>query len=73
MLDKVFLLCHFASQTTQKVAKCARLKEQDKSSNIEQQPPFGDRKKQYTASNEGGGTKPMGASYNFDKVRLGKS
>ena len=42
---------------------------QDKSSDIEKQPPFGDRKKKlFTASNEVGVTKPMGTLYNFDKV-----
>ena len=51
------------------------LQEQDKSSDIEQQPPFGDPQiKQYTAAKEGGGgTKPTGTSYNFDKVWSGAS
>ena len=45
------------------------LKEQDKSSDIEQQPPFGDRKiSNIQPQNRGGGTKPAGTSYNFDKV-----
>ena len=45
--------------------------EQDKSSDIEQQPPFGDRKiSNIQRQNRGGGgvTKPAGTSYNFDKV-----
>ena len=44
--------------------------EQDKSSDIEQQPPFGDRKiSNIQPQNRGGGcTKPTGRSYNFDKV-----
>ena len=45
MLNIVSPLCHYASETKQKVAKCVRFKGQDKSSNIEQQPHFGDRKK----------------------------
>ena len=45
--------------------------DQDKSSDIEQQPPFGDRKiSNIKPQNMGGGlfTKPIGTSYNFDKV-----
>ena len=43
--------------------------EQDKSSDIEQQPPFGDRKiSNIQPQNMGGGSKPTGTSYNFDKV-----
>ena len=42
--------------------------EQDKSSGIEQQPTFGDRKYCNTLQGGGGGTKPTGTSYNFDKV-----
>ena len=43
--------------------------EQDKSSDIEQQPPFGDRKiSSIQPQNRGGVTKPTGTSYNFDKV-----
>ena len=46
--------------------------EQDKSSDIEQQPPFGDRKiSNIQPKIGGGGTKPTGTSYNFDKVRSG--
>ena len=44
--------------------------EQDKSSDIEQQPPFGDRKISniQLQNRGGGGSKPTGTSYNFDKV-----
>ena len=43
--------------------------EQDKSSDIEQQPPFGDRKiSNIQPQNRWGGSKPIGTSYNFDKV-----
>ena len=44
--------------------------EQDKSSDIEQQPPFGDRKISniQPQNRGGGGSKPTGTSYNFDKV-----
>ena len=47
-----------------------KVQEQDKSSDIEQQPPFGDRKiSNIQPQNRGGGvTKPTGISYNFDKV-----
>ena len=46
--------------------------EQDKSSDIEQQPTFGDRKiSNIQPQNRGGGTKPTGTSYNFDKVWSG--
>ena len=46
-----------------------KLEEQDKSSDIEQQPPFGDRKiSNIQPQNRGGGSKPTGTSYNFDKV-----
>ena len=47
--------------------------EQDKSSDIEQQPPFGDRKKKEAICSLkiGGVTKPTGTSYNFDKVWSG--
>ena len=43
---------------------------QDKSSGIEQQPPFGDRKYSNTLPRKRGEgvTKPTGTSYNFDKV-----
>ena len=45
------------------------IQEQDKSSDIKQQPPFGDRKYSNTlAQRRGGGTKPTGTSYNLDKV-----
>ena len=45
------------------------LKEQDKLSDIEQQPPFGDRKYSKTLPQErGGDTKSTGTSYNLDKV-----
>ena len=46
------------------------VEEQDKSSDIEQQPPFGDRKiSNIQPQNRGGGcSKPTGTSYNFDKV-----
>ena len=46
------------------------LQKQDKSSDIEQQPPFGDRKISniQPQNSGGGGTKPTGTSYNFDKV-----
>ena len=47
---------------------------QDKSSDIEQQPPFGDRKISiYSLKIRGGRgvTKPTGTSYNFDKVWSG--
>ena len=48
--------------------------EQDKSSDIEQQPPFGDRKiSNIQPENRGGVTKPTGTSYNFDKVLRGAS
>ena len=48
------------------------LQEQDKSSDIEQQPPFGDRKKKAIFRLKiGGVTKPTGTSYNFDKVWSG--
>ena len=51
------------------VAILISLKEQDKSSDIEQQPPFGDRKiSNIQPQNRGGGSKPTGTSYNFDKV-----
>ena len=45
-------------------------REQDKPSDIEQQPPFGDRKiSNIQPQNRGGRvTKPTGTSYNFDKV-----
>ena len=48
------------------------LKEQDKSSDIEQQPPFGDRKysKSLPQMMGRGFTKPTG-TYNFDKVWSG--
>ena len=44
--------------------------EQDKSSDIEQQPPFGDRKISniQPQNRGGGGSKPTGTLYNFDKV-----
>ena len=46
--------------------------EQDKSSDIEQQPPFGDRKlSNIQPQNRGGGFKTKGTSYNFDKVWSG--
>ena len=43
--------------------------EQTKSSDIEQPPPFGDRKKKINTLPQmrGGGTKTTGTSYNFDK------
>ena len=45
------------------------VQEQDKSSGIEQQPPLGDRKiSNIQPQNRGGGSKPTGSSYNFDKV-----
>ena len=45
------------------------VEEQDKSSDIEQQPPFGDRKiSNIQPQNWGGATKPTGTSYNFYKV-----
>ena len=46
------------------------LQEQDKSSDIEQQPSIGDRKiSNIQPQNRGrGSTKPTGTSYNFDKV-----
>ena len=45
---------------------------QDKSSDIEQQPPFGDcTMSNIQPQNRGGGSKPTGTSYNFDKVRSG--
>ena len=43
------------------------LEEQDKSSDIEQQPPFGDRKISNIQPQNRGVTKPTGTSYNFDK------
>ena len=60
-------------KTFREEQKNKKQKNQDKSSDIEQQSPFGDQKiKQYmymyTASNEGAVTKPTGTSYNFDKV-----
>ena len=42
--------------------------EQDKSSDIEQQPPFGDHKISNIQPQNRGGSKPTGTSYNFDKV-----
>ena len=51
-----------------------KLKVQDKSSDIEQKPPFGDCKiSNIQPQNKGGGavTKPTGTSYNFDKVWSG--
>ena len=56
---------------TPDTSTCTGMHEQDKSSDIEQQPPFGDRKKKESniqTQNRGGGTKPTGTSYNFDKV-----
>ena len=51
---------------------CETLKEQDKSSDIEQQPPFGDRKiSNIQPQNTGGAAKPTGTSYNFDKMWSG--
>ena len=44
------------------------IEEQDKPSDIEQQPPFGDRKLSNTQPHKRGVTKPTGTSYNFDKV-----
>ena len=44
------------------------LNEQDKLSDIEQQPPFGDRKISNIQPQNRGSTKPTGTSYNFDKV-----
>ena len=46
-------------------------KEQDKSPDIEQQLPFGDRKAIHSLKIGGGVTKPTGTSYNFDKVWIG--
>ena len=45
--------------------------EQDKSSDIEQQPPFGDRKISNIQPKIGRGTKQTGTSYNFVKVWSG--
>ena len=42
--------------------------EQDKTSDIEQQPAFGDRKSNTQPQNRGGVTKPTGTSYNFNQV-----
>ena len=51
------------------LANAPIVEEQDKSSDIEQQPPFGDRKiSNIQPQNRGGSTKPTGTSYNFDKV-----
>ena len=52
------------------VSTLEHMQEQDKSSDIEQQPPFGDRKiSNIQPQNRGGGvTKPTRTSYNFDKV-----
>ena len=51
-----------------KIHNCYILK-QDKSSDIEQQPSFGDRKiSNIQPQNRRRGTKPAGTSYNFDKV-----
>ena len=49
------------------------VEEQDEYSDIEQQPPFGDRKiSNIQPQKKGGGcTKPTGTSYNFDKVWSG--
>ena len=49
--------------------------EQDKSSDTEQQQPFGDHKiSNIQPQNRGGGvTKPTGTSYNFDKQWSGAS
>ena len=56
-----FLQCLIASKPS--------VQEQDKSSDIEQQPPFGDRKiSNIQPQNRGGGSKPTGTSYNVDKV-----
>ena len=41
---------------------------QDKSSDIEQQPPFGHRNKAIHSLKKGGVMKPTGTSYNFDKM-----
>ena len=50
-----------------------KIEEQDKSSDIEQQPPFGGRKYSNTLPHkEGlGDTKPTGTSYNLGKVWSG--
>ena len=48
--------------------KLEHKQEQDKSSDIEQQPPFGDRKISNIQPQNRGGSKPTGTSYNFDKV-----
>ena len=59
------VLSHFGA------CKCSNV-EQDKSSDIEQQPPFGDRKiSNIQPKKKGGVTKPTGTSYNFDKVWSG--
>ena len=52
-------------KTIQKIA----FEEKDKSSDIEQQPSFGDRKYSNTLPQmRDGNTKPAGRSYNLDKV-----
>ena len=44
------------------------LKDQDTTSDIEQQPPFGDRKYSKTLPQKRGDTKPTRTSYNLEKV-----
>ena len=61
---------HYRLHTTKGIS--VNLQEQDKSSDIEQQPPFGDRKiSNIQPQNRGGGSKPTGTSNNFDKVWSG--
>ena len=64
------LLFNFLSLYTSCLAK-DHWWEQYKSSDIEQQPPFGDCKISNIQPQNRGGTKPTGTSYNFDKVWSG--
>ena len=60
---------HYRLHTAKGIS--VNLQEQDKSSDIEQQPPFGDRKISNIQTQNRGGvvvTKTTGTSYNFDKV-----
>ena len=56
------------STAPQQLGQPSKHQEQDKSSDIEQQPPFGDRKiSNIEPQHRGGGvTKPTGTSYNFE-------
>ena len=56
------------ANATNTLTKYGHFHEQDKSSDIEQQLPFGDRKYSNTLPQKKGNTKPTGTSYNLDKV-----